>query len=316
LNCKTVKDLTDEYLDGMLSGEQKEEFESHLDTCPECTAFIQQMRQMLRFLSSMEEEELPEGFQARLNERLQAAAEEETSAAKGFNRFIPDKKWLKWGAGLAAAIVLLLSVRLVSQLGGLPGGNGALPDATTEQGSSQKLSLQAEMAEQPVQPQENKADAASDTAGEPAGGGAPEDADVPMMISAEAPEKSAAYDVNNTDAKNADVNNADENSKMNGSAEKSDSRSIMTVESDKPALSGELNLYIKDASVVLKKIAVIAASTGMTVTEEKEDAVVLQVTDEVQRTALYDGLAKLGRVEDLGIISKDDTVTVHIIIEK
>jgi uncharacterized protein YwgA len=137
-----------------------------------------------------------------------------------------------------------------------------------------------------------------------------------MMISAEAPEESAAYDVNNADAKNADVNNADENNKMDESAEKSGSRSIMAVESDKPALSGELNLYIKDASVVLKKIAVIAASTGMTVTEEKEDAVILRVTDEVQRTALYDGLAKLGRVEDLGIINKDDTVTIHIIIEK
>ena len=58
LTCKELVELVTEYLEGVLSSEDKERFEIHLATCNDCTTYLQQMRKTIQAVENLEESSL------------------------------------------------------------------------------------------------------------------------------------------------------------------------------------------------------------------------------------------------------------------
>ena len=103
----------DDYLDGFISDDLKAELEAHLSECPDCDKYMQEMSHILHTVAFIEDEELPEGFHERLHLRLQ---EEASRDIQPLSKKLKSNQWYRWGVGLAAAIVLLLSIKLLDQM--------------------------------------------------------------------------------------------------------------------------------------------------------------------------------------------------------
>jgi len=58
LTCKELVELVTEYLEGVLSFEDKERFEAHLATCNGCTVYLEQMRKTIQAVGNLEENSL------------------------------------------------------------------------------------------------------------------------------------------------------------------------------------------------------------------------------------------------------------------
>ena len=60
LSCRDVVDLLTDYLDGALPPLTHERVEAHLATCPDCTAYLEQIRATIDVVGRLREEDLPE----------------------------------------------------------------------------------------------------------------------------------------------------------------------------------------------------------------------------------------------------------------
>lgn len=155
MNCSNIMEHSDEYLDGMLSPEQMAEFEIHLNECSQCKKHVQELRNMLHIMASMEDD-LPDGFHDRLHENLREEIEKSESASKNN----PSRKWYRWGAGAAAVIVLLFSIKLVDTLNSRrkDSSNESIPfsrakgDEDTSPDSIMKAAEAPDMAERSLEP--------------------------------------------------------------------------------------------------------------------------------------------------------------------
>ncbi len=58
LVCQQAIELVTDYLEGKLSWRQKHRFESHLRGCPNCRAYLEQIRQTITVLGRVEPETL------------------------------------------------------------------------------------------------------------------------------------------------------------------------------------------------------------------------------------------------------------------
>jgi anti-sigma factor RsiW len=58
LACREAVELVTDYLEGALTGRDRERLETHLAACPHCTEYLAQMRRTLDLLGRIEPEEL------------------------------------------------------------------------------------------------------------------------------------------------------------------------------------------------------------------------------------------------------------------
>lgn len=56
--CQQAIELLTEYLEGTLSRRQRRRLEAHLKACPNCTAYLEQIRITIRLTGAMEPEDL------------------------------------------------------------------------------------------------------------------------------------------------------------------------------------------------------------------------------------------------------------------
>jgi anti-sigma factor RsiW len=64
LVCQQAIELVTDYLEGGLSRRARRRFESHLRACPNCSAYLEQIRTSIRLAGAIEPEELtPEARQ-------------------------------------------------------------------------------------------------------------------------------------------------------------------------------------------------------------------------------------------------------------
>ena len=102
--CGKYRDQISAYLDGALTGEERRALLSHLDVCGDCRAYLADQAAIRAALAELETP-APEGFAARVMERIQA---EEKSA--------PEKKvlsfpgWRRWAALAACCAVVCLGI--------------------------------------------------------------------------------------------------------------------------------------------------------------------------------------------------------------
>ena len=58
LVCQEAIELLTEYLEGALSRRQRRRLRNHLDACPNCSAYLEQIRITIRLSGSIEPEDL------------------------------------------------------------------------------------------------------------------------------------------------------------------------------------------------------------------------------------------------------------------
>lgn len=62
--CQQAVELVTDYLEGSLSGRERRRFEAHLRACPNCSAYLEQIRITIELSGAIEPEELtPEARQ-------------------------------------------------------------------------------------------------------------------------------------------------------------------------------------------------------------------------------------------------------------
>jgi predicted anti-sigma-YlaC factor YlaD len=54
LICQQAVELVTDYLEGALSRRDRRRFESHLDACPNCRAYLEQIRTTIQLAGAME----------------------------------------------------------------------------------------------------------------------------------------------------------------------------------------------------------------------------------------------------------------------
>jgi predicted anti-sigma-YlaC factor YlaD len=68
LTCKEVVEIVTDYLEGVMSAEDRARFDAHLSVCEGCTRYLQQMRETIRLTGMLTEEQVPEEHKQRLLE--------------------------------------------------------------------------------------------------------------------------------------------------------------------------------------------------------------------------------------------------------
>ncbi len=58
LVCQEMVELVTEYLDGTLSRSDRRRFETHLRHCPNCSAYLEQIRATIRAMGALEPDDL------------------------------------------------------------------------------------------------------------------------------------------------------------------------------------------------------------------------------------------------------------------
>jgi anti-sigma factor RsiW len=58
--CREFVEVITGYLEGSLPEEERERFDDHLGACPHCTAYLDQMRTVLRLTGRLTEEDIPD----------------------------------------------------------------------------------------------------------------------------------------------------------------------------------------------------------------------------------------------------------------
>ena len=77
MNCKEVIDFLMEYLDDELSEEQRSSFESHLQVCSACVAFIESYKQTLQLTKQLRFSEAGEELGEKVEEKVEDKVLEE-----------------------------------------------------------------------------------------------------------------------------------------------------------------------------------------------------------------------------------------------
>ena len=264
----------DDYLDGYISDDLKAELEAHLSEYPDCEKYMQEMSYILHTVALIEDEELPEGFHERLHLRLQ---EEASRDIQPLFKKLKSNQWYRWGVGLAAAIVLLLSIKLLDQMSPLS-DKSADDNSLRFSTNSEKLTDDANVPNAPESVQ--------------APGGVESREGLEAREGLETPK--------DTDA---------------GQVPESSERSMMLAPFSLMSIqTNEVNLYIKDKSGIVEKLYIVAEQSGISIMEEIEDGLVFKVIDDEQRTILYAELVNLGQIEEIGA-QDGDMVTIHIIVD-
>ena len=66
LPCQEIVELITDYLDGAMEAELRAVFEAHLDGCPHCTHYVEQIGATIRIAGTIRAEDLSPEFRAGL----------------------------------------------------------------------------------------------------------------------------------------------------------------------------------------------------------------------------------------------------------
>ncbi len=77
LVCQEMVELVTDYLDGTLSRSDRRRFEAHLRGCPNCTAYLEQMRATIRAMGALHPDDLPTVAREELIDLYRAWRDEE-----------------------------------------------------------------------------------------------------------------------------------------------------------------------------------------------------------------------------------------------
>ena len=77
--CKVVREMSSDYLDGDLQESLAARVAAHLDGCGPCRSFVNALRTTIELLRDMPKRQAPEGFSQRVLESLKAESSDKPS---------------------------------------------------------------------------------------------------------------------------------------------------------------------------------------------------------------------------------------------
>jgi anti-sigma factor RsiW len=66
LTCREIVELLSDYLEDALPARERARVDAHLQTCPECTAYLTQLRATIGALGRLREDDVPPPIRERL----------------------------------------------------------------------------------------------------------------------------------------------------------------------------------------------------------------------------------------------------------
>lgn len=125
-NCERYELLASLVLDGEASGAEQAELAEHLESCPACRAYFEDIQQIhTGFIQ--EEISVPEGFAGRVMDRVRRTEQDRPEEEQ--KKVVQFPRWKRWTALAACCAVAVLSVWAVRGAGGVKGDTAAVGSA-------------------------------------------------------------------------------------------------------------------------------------------------------------------------------------------
>ena len=80
--CKTYEDLIDKYIEGLVTIEEKDILDRHMEVCPDCRQEVKELRQIIKAAGSLGQVELPPNFAPSLMEKIKSISSEQKPVDK------------------------------------------------------------------------------------------------------------------------------------------------------------------------------------------------------------------------------------------
>ena len=110
MDHQRAQELLSDYLDGELSGEDLAALELHLESCDECQAELESLRDTLSVLGGLKPAEPPPDFLQQVNQKLRRRSKSAFDFSFGLDRKIPFEAVSMVLLGILLALYLLLVV--------------------------------------------------------------------------------------------------------------------------------------------------------------------------------------------------------------
>ncbi|HHV18161.1 MAG TPA: DUF4349 domain-containing protein [Thermoanaerobacterales bacterium] len=121
--CKTYEDLIDKYIEGLVTIEEKDILDRHMEVCPECRKEVKELRQVIKEVSSLGQVELPPNLAPSLMEKIKSIAPKQkpvdkssrlASFLRDISAFISNYYYNNKRAFIAVMSVLLIGIFVVT----------------------------------------------------------------------------------------------------------------------------------------------------------------------------------------------------------
>ncbi len=105
MNCEFDKTQINAYIDGELNAEEISIVEEHIESCEECKALYEELKNVREMLSAAEELELPDGYEEEMHQKLLGLNKLIDARSKKRIKGIKNYNWKQWTA-LAAILMV------------------------------------------------------------------------------------------------------------------------------------------------------------------------------------------------------------------
>jgi len=122
MNCHKAKESISLFLDERLGPEQQARLNEHLEQCPDCAGYLEDLRQGLAMLREEGLEQPSENFEWNLKRKIQRAVAEQEVERRGSR--IGAREWRRFAFSAAAALLVVV-VGGGLWMGSLDGGSQA-----------------------------------------------------------------------------------------------------------------------------------------------------------------------------------------------
>lgn len=148
MNCKKWKKIINEYIDDLLSDDQRTSFELHMTKCSDCSWEVHELREVVSMVKTLSQKDLPNDFEFKLRRAIETDELRKTVLTRKRTDYSVIIKW----AGAAAAIFLIMFGVLTDRL------NFDILDAQPQK-EQQRVLMEAAPTQEEATPEETQTDA-------------------------------------------------------------------------------------------------------------------------------------------------------------
>jgi hypothetical protein len=121
--CKPYEDLIDKYIEGLVTIEEKDILDRHMEVCPDCRQEVKELRQIIKAAGSLGQVELPPNFAPSLMEKIKSIAPDQkpvdkssrfASLIRDISAFISNSYYHNKRAFIAVMSVFLIGIFVVT----------------------------------------------------------------------------------------------------------------------------------------------------------------------------------------------------------
>ena len=133
MSCEKYQEMISAKLDSELFGEEQKVLSSHLESCPECRRFADELESFMQLSSSSQTEQMPPALETRILDRTVRSAGERKSLWRFFHGYYRVPRGVAWAAMLAA-LLLITDAIVKTDLQPVTTNETAVESETTDSG--------------------------------------------------------------------------------------------------------------------------------------------------------------------------------------